>query len=84
MSECEKKFYVFEVIETSLHRVMVEAESEEVAKKRFNNIDLDFTDDSYVKGDLDYDIGWIYDESELSEEAKNGLKTSKEGWRYLC
>ena len=79
------KFYVFEVYVTNKHWVTIEAGSEEEAKERFNDLDVKFTDETLIDGDLDYEIGWSYDEgSQLYESEKDTLKTSKEGWRYLC
>jgi hypothetical protein len=83
-NEDKNKFYIIEVYETIRRRVMVEAKNRDEAYERFSNIDEAYTDDSYFDGELDYEIGWIHNESELCEEEKNKLKTSKEGWRYLC
>ena len=83
-NEDKNKFYIFEVYETSRYHVMVEAKNREEAYERFSNINEAYTDDSYFESELDYEIGWVRDESKLCEEEKNKLKTSKEGWRYLC
>ena len=79
------KFYVFEVYVTNKHWVTIEAGSEEEAKERFNDLAEKFTNETFIDGDLDYEIGWRYDdESQLDKSDKDKLKTSKEGWRYLC
>lgn len=83
-NEDKNKFYIIEVYETTRRHVMVEAKNRDEAYEHFGNIDEAYTDDSYFDGELDYEIGWVYNESELREEEKNKLKTSKEGWRYLC